>query len=470
MMPSKKYVNAIIESAEDSFLHCLATLRKIKECTAEAREIIDFQPRLASSLRGLEVLAHEVTRERKKLIEKKQFRPSNLFKRRLFLLDSYLQALKVSAERGRMLGDNFAWLFYCREELLVAEHMKLGPGSPISSGVGGLAEVNFIKEFPLIEGRFFLLYHGITTFLRIGDVSLVDMRTFRLAGLGELKSGPMDSGRVEVSLAIIGARKFLEVLRVDDVEGGNVFSQVHSPERFKRQLERIVNAVTTQFPEERQHARLSVDYSGFSGTLEKALSSGFSFQRFGRSLAVAIIALPHASRYSQFERSLPQGLLDRLTAMLGQVAQLASEPKEDNAIWISKFSLRYLPGSTPNFWTAIPTDLAEGVFQERIAVVTIYNPACFIRRLREIGFEVKFAQGEELISVTRVVDKRKIDIENIGYYLSLIQEYFVDELSVADCIGNLVERELLEHSEESFVVNCIPMQVHSVNTRLDPDV
>src|SRR2546430_135769 len=52
-----------------------------------------------------------------------------------------------------------------------------------------------------------MLYHGITTFLRIGDVSFFDVSTGRISAIGELKSVPVEPGKLSVRLHIISSNR-----------------------------------------------------------------------------------------------------------------------------------------------------------------------------------------------------------------------------------------------------------------------
>jgi hypothetical protein len=319
--------------------------------------------------------------------------------------------------------------------------------------------VNFVKQFPFGNGNFLFLYHGTTTFLRIGDISLIDKRTFRLAGLGDVKTGPVENGQVQVGLAVVGNKQAFEGMGVNPRQDRKHLLPVKDPERFNRQLERMAGAVAVSMPAETRHLRLDVNYSGFKGTLEESLSSGSAFRNLSASLAVVVAALPcNPSLYSRLTRASPEVTLDILSMIPDQLAQLAVESSEDNALWVSKLSLHYMPGATPNFWTGMPAELAEALLQDRIAVTTIYNPARFIQKLRTLGFRVKFIPGEAMISVAGTARGAEIKIENIGYFLDLIQCYLVDEMVVANSINDLVQNSCFEHSAEGAIIDWLPMQ------------
>ena len=54
-------------------------------------------------------------------------------------------------------------------------------------GIGGLGELNFIEDARLVKGHLGL-YHGMTTFLRLGDISFINMEGLSLSAVAELKT------------------------------------------------------------------------------------------------------------------------------------------------------------------------------------------------------------------------------------------------------------------------------------------
>ena len=88
---------------------------------------------------------------------------------------------------GRSLGDSFAWFFYHSERKHLEEHLKHERQLHMPPGIGGIGELEFLDKTRVIDNHL-VIYHGTTTFLRIGDVSFLDMKTLRLTAIGELKT------------------------------------------------------------------------------------------------------------------------------------------------------------------------------------------------------------------------------------------------------------------------------------------
>ena len=70
-----------------------------------------------------------------------------------------------------------------------------------------MGEIQFIRHVPVVAGHL-VLYHGITTFLRVGDVSLISLDgTRRVAAIGELKTRPdHEDEMLNISLLLHGPR------------------------------------------------------------------------------------------------------------------------------------------------------------------------------------------------------------------------------------------------------------------------
>lgn len=66
-----------------------------------------------------------------------------------------------------------------------------------------------------------LLYHGITTFLRIGDFTLIDLKTMEISAIGELKTGRQDGENIQtqVSLVSTDAARLSRILSLPTLPG-----------------------------------------------------------------------------------------------------------------------------------------------------------------------------------------------------------------------------------------------------------
>jgi hypothetical protein len=220
---------------------------------------------------------------------------------------------------------------------------------------------------------------------------------------------------------------------------------LRSPERFKRQMQRMVDVATVSPPTEKRRLRLGVDYSSLAGVFEEATSSGLA---------------------------LPKRIWEQLRELPPKLYPLCTESLEDNALWIGSLVLKYLPGITPILWSAMPNELLQGIFEERVVVVTLYNPARFIQRLRAFGFEVSIVKEEATLSIVYSGADRRAEVHNSMYFLSLIQHFLVDESSVAEAIHDLVRDGVSGRYGKKAEIIWKPMQfrpeVEDLENRLGP--
>src|SRR5690606_30115274 len=95
-------------------------------------------------------------------------------------------------------------------------------------------------------GGCFLVHHCITSMLRLGDVTLIDLHGFKVAGIGELKSHSDQPGHVVVSMSILAEGSGLDLRRSmsepwPHAPLSNVVDQLSNAakDRLKRQMNRI---------------------------------------------------------------------------------------------------------------------------------------------------------------------------------------------------------------------------------------
>jgi hypothetical protein len=82
----------------------------------------------------------------------------------------------------------------------------LQPQLLLPPDLGAAGERILLENLRGVGGKF-MLYHGLTSLLRIGDFSFVDMTSLRVACLAELKTTRIDPHRINLSLSMISGDK-----------------------------------------------------------------------------------------------------------------------------------------------------------------------------------------------------------------------------------------------------------------------
>jgi hypothetical protein len=207
--------------------------------TGFGEQFLAFQPTLASAIFRLDELYRRIRREEKATIADKAQIESERFATQMREFDGFRVALKSALEVGRSIGDAFAWFFYRKSQHRIAQHLQhpVIPHTP--PGIGGQAELAFLNH--LRYAGCIVIYHGITSFLRIGDVSFLDIRSGEVIGLGELKARKVTPGEAAVTLYMMGTdRKRIPFSKVPIAPAPPQLQLPESRKDFAERLERQI--------------------------------------------------------------------------------------------------------------------------------------------------------------------------------------------------------------------------------------
>jgi hypothetical protein len=203
-------VKLVVSDTEKSLKDCWAKLVLLQSQGVSGKErfeaLISFQPELLSTLVKLESFYNEVCEMERELFAKKAI-AKTIFKEESDRIARYKRLLDGIIDIGKSMGDAFAWLFYQENRALLKKHYAHQFIPRLPTRIGGQGEVEFIRQCQMF-GRYFVLSHSITTFLREGDVSLIAPGAFRIAGIGELKTDKKTDTEISTTIYFTGDRKF----------------------------------------------------------------------------------------------------------------------------------------------------------------------------------------------------------------------------------------------------------------------
>ena len=441
----RRRVRACIDGAEKSFAQCWRTLVAIKTMKVDGKEMFEFQPNLATALFGLDDIYRRLTEARKRLIRDKASHPTAWFERRMRSSDKDLKGLRSAIDVGRSLGDAFAWLFYKQDQPLLERHFQqpLNPHTP--AGIGGIGELEFVRQ--IRPPGFFALYHGITTFLRIGDVSFYDLKTRSISAIGELKSTPVGPGELTIRVHLIGkmgstipfvdhARK-VEIRARAPNEPDN-----HAPfqARLNKQL-KLAAQVARAEATSRKASLLDAYHMKELGLFAEQLSeTGIAYQQVGKGLLIAGAAAFRGRSLSGriFSRTSDKFVLKRMRKITRHVTALADPTLPDNSIYFSEFDNCVRLGWPPLFWYPCEANFLEALYFQRLMLATVYNPAHLFKRLRTRGYQVALQPAEggapPAIEVTKKTPNGVMRIEHFDFFLRLIQQRFMREERIIEML------------------------------------
>ncbi|MBB4081136.1 hypothetical protein GGR28_003783 [Lewinella aquimaris] len=419
---------------------------------------------MAQQLYELEHLYRIIKKEFKQLNRNRSRLSKPYFKLRTSTLNKYLEAVDSSILIGKSLGNAFTWFFYQFDQNLLVKHMNEERNFHPTYGSGAIAEIEFLKRALISKGRYLLLYHGICDMLRIGDFSVIDLKTLRVNEILELKSQKLDATHFNLSLycygksnSFIGPENIKIGSHVRELFEGKVYK-----ERLQRQIKKIKNLMKDQ--------KLKKDYQTVISSqsylpelykkLEKCKIGETKHVKLGDGLIV---------NYSKIcKEFLPLKQVERLkiiepnrNVMYQMINSTMTQYKELNyplfgPILYHNNAIIYHPGTMPLIWYQVDTTFLKDLYFGRICLTTIYNPAVFIDELSRIDYQYKI-EDRELI-IYRPTNGQNLVLKDYMYFVDLVSIYFMKESTVSRLLN-----ESVKHIEGNNVINAkVELQINTL--------
>jgi hypothetical protein len=352
------------------------------------QQLIECQSKLIEALWILDAQYRAVSSEKKRLIDKKNSYVATWFARRMAQLDTYLKILTGEIGSAKVIGDGYAWIFYRTDEHLIDEHLKRQRQINLPPGVGGIGERAFVEK---LQGwnRQFVLYHGITSYLRLGDVTFFDPVTRRVKSIGELKSQQIGKNEYRITLGFIYGSSVeppidLATLSSEAEDNKSGLSKAFLS-RLHRQLDEIRSAVA-KAKESESHTALKTNgeyyFKELDQVIEESSTTGFAYRKAGKSLVLGAIRID-GKRAS--ERALGKlGKLEKkLDPALSAARSIMDPSLNDNCMFVGTVGYgsdgfpTVLPGTLPLVWWPISKKSLYDLVFGRVIILSIYNPAHF---------------------------------------------------------------------------------------------
>ena len=355
---------------------------------------------------------------------------------------------------GKCIGDAFAWFFYQRDRHYLAEHLVLPSQIHTPPGIGGAGELEFVKNVHVVNG-YFVLYHGNTNILRLGDLTLIDLKSFRVAGIGELKSQSVESGKLNITLLFSGPQITLEPPNPHsegsptEVPRKNIGASL-SPSgraRLNRQMKQISDSYRqlSALPDKKLNLEMEARINSVSKFIANLKASKFQFHQIGPGLLLVGYKGRKKSLYRRLTKSSSGSLNSKLEGVEKRVADLMATSRTDNAIitgslfYDTKGKARHVPGMTHPVWWPVNHRIVKSLLFQDVIVLTLYNPVHLIASLEGAGFSVE-ETSPLTYRVTKLLGDKYFDIEGMSYYLTMIQQYFFTEEAIVSMLSQAEEQ------------------------------
>jgi hypothetical protein len=412
---------------------------------------LEFQPLLCDAMLQLSAENRRISQERNALIaQKKTLKPIPFVKRQRTLGARQI-AIRQAMGIGQALGNSFAWFFYQWEPGLLEEHAKHDRTDSLHAGIGGIGEREFIKGFPALDGKM-VLHHGTTTMLRIGDLSFIDLKTFRVVGLGELKTERSDAEHLSVTLFACGTWP----IGPGGVEQKSISRPLPSishkvKERLGRQFARMANTIKARNeknPSAHIQKREERNTPEFGELLQSVRPNRLCVRQLDDGLLCAVYRHPPRSLLTTTSQEKPPAAFYRqLPSIIKPIERLLKPGSTRNAMMLSNlfFSEEQgapanLHGTAPLFWWDIDLESIRSLVFREIFAFTAFNPAHFISKLEAKGFTVNPSPNHRDWEMSMKVGESQLQIKNASYFVHLITHSLFTE----DFVVQLVEDSAAE--------------------------
>ena len=416
-MLSREDVKIKIDTAETILKECWGILIKVKHGRGDFDALLfDFQPKLAECLYDLMQFYHKLQAEKKQLIKAKNTYDKNEFSTLMSTNASFLKVVSKTIEIGKSLGDAFAWFFFRDNRPELDKHFAHKSTGLYVSGIGGLGELEFIKNTKSIDGLY-VLYHGITTMLRIGDFSLYAVDA-GIVGVGELKT--MREGDKLTVTASITAKTQVRVEASADITTDNDFEA--SVRRLQKNFPSIRNQLDTHSELLRKEEPGKSDelYADYEYDLLDQLSPG-NPMAINSDKSLLLLA-----QWSEYE-DLFSILFEKEEAVIPpedfrcKVENLKSDNCDLDEFIIGELANHVCMLNIPILWWDISEKMCNDIYFGKVKIATIFNPAKLLKYYIDDGFTVKARCELKKIEITKEIGNHRIGVghfESICYLIT----------------------------------------------------
>jgi len=447
---SKRLIIDELNIAEGEFRWCwdlVAACLDLGLTQDDGSKIRDFQLRLFDALARLEDIHHSLRAEEKRLIARKLSLSEAWFAARMKTLAKYREAVLHGVAIGRAIGDAFAWFFYQFDRELIEEHRAHQRQPFLPMGIGRAGERAVIKEMQGQNGRL-LIHHGTTTFLRMGDISYIDLPRMRVASVGEVKAR-RHGDHLKVSVNLVSSREdMLPQIPEDAVIVDRLDMSRAVADKLARQSDLMAKAIeNSQKTKARRliEAEMRYHYSAVPELVAKSNCRQFEFVKLGAPAVLGSVKLPRRSFGGRIfgdgtdmhraSESVPhwalQIMVDNCDYNALRICKIAGDPK----------GLEQHFEQPPFLHWPIDTRTKEAILFARVALVALYNPAHFWRALEERGFELSWrSDGRELLDAVRRDGDQAFHFQSADWFHHLMSHEMMDLELVLEMLDTFFEQ------------------------------
>jgi len=430
---TKDMVKAKIDIAEVTLYKCFDMLLDMKHARDRLGDsLMNFQITLAECLYDLMQFYHELQNEKKDLISKKSSIDKGVFSSAMKTNADFIEVVKNTIKIGKTMGDAFAWFFYHKSKPSLEMHFEHPSTGLFTSGIGGKGEIEFLRDNLNIDGLY-VIYHGITDMLRVGDFSLY-ANGIGIVGVGELKT-KQDMDHLKVTASITSKVKFARPNSATDekIEFSESMTQLKKDfPKLHKQIEnqdKLMKAKDSEFG--------SKHYASHEYNLIDLISPENPITINEDHSMVLVGAW---SKYTNLFDILYYNETVKVPETLNEYAsQIMEPPNPYNEIILSEVDLQMHIQRIPILWWNIKDEICRELYFKKVIISTIFNPAKLIQLFIDEGFTVISMGRSQDIKLEKCKDDKRIEFGSLQAYCDLINQGLMKTTAVFDIAKKIVD-------------------------------
>jgi len=413
-LSSEETVKRNIDVAEEILNKCFGMLMDIKHASdALGDAIMNFQPLLADCLYDMMGFYQKLQAEKDFIISQKSTLEQALFKDAITTNAKYLKVVKEVITIGKTLGDAFSWFFYSKNRSELDMHFEHPSTGLFVAGIGGKGEIEFIKNNQNLDGLF-VVYHGITDMLRVGDFSLY-ANGIGIVGIGELKS-QREGDRISVTANITSKVNIKTPAEA-------VCSEFSFDERIKLLAKSFPSLPKQMEAQDRlMKIKESEHSSNFYADYEYDVVSSLSPES---PLALntdnsLLLCAAWSKRNSLFDILFDDEHIDAPEGLLDYALQLMKPESPYNEVIIGEIDTQMFFPRMPVLWWKISDELCRDIYFKRVVISSVFNPAKLLQLFVNNGFRVVNIGKIQDIKLQKITDGKRMEFGSLQMYMDLI--------------------------------------------------
>jgi hypothetical protein len=284
---------------------------------------------------------------------------------------------------------------------------------------------------------------------------LIAPGTFRIAGIGELKTEKLSDTEITTTIYFTGGRKFPKNMlpKTSEKPQTGQPSSARLDADFKERLKKQIGSLKKVFKTPKSNIspeklKMSLAFAKLEKLFSKSSTDEWGHVQVGRGLLLIGVRFEESSWAEQVIKGTPNegDIYKRNLERIPLIArEIVDKNLPDNGLIIGSMFYpaegRYELGlkMRPLFWWPLSAEVREAIIFKKMGVMTLYNPAFLIKALREAGFDVEFKKGNGL-HVTRKYGIGRMHVVGMSYLYELIQTHLFSEETIITMLQKSVEK------------------------------